>query len=67
MSTPRKRHDREEVLVAAEAICDRDGWTHLTMTALANELGVKVPSLYNHVPNLEALRGELQNLSLIHI
>jgi AcrR family transcriptional regulator len=67
MSPPRKRHDREDVLAAAEAICDRHGWTHLTMTALANELGVKVPSLYNHVPNLEALRGELQNRTLLAI
>ena len=56
----RKRLDREAVLVAAEALVDRDGWAELTMTALANELGVKVPSLYNHIPNLEALRGELQ-------
>ena len=58
--TPRKRLDREAVLAAAEALVDRDGWANLTMTALANELGVKVPSLYNHIPNLEALRGELQ-------
>ena len=63
-SPTRKRHDREEVLLAAEGIVDRDGWMQLTMTALANELGVKVPSLYNHVPNLEALRGELQNRAL---
>ena len=60
----RKRLDRERVLVAAEALVDRDGWRELTMTALANELGVKVPSLYNHVPNLEALRGELQYRTL---
>jgi AcrR family transcriptional regulator len=66
-SPTRKRHDREEVLVAAEGIVDREGWTHLTMTALANELGVKVPSLYNHVPNLEALRGELQNRAFVAI
>lgn len=64
VSNPRARLDREQVLVAAEAIVDRDGWRSLTMTALANELGVKVPSLYNHVPNLEALRGELQNRTL---
>jgi len=64
-SEPRKRLDREQVLAAAEVIADRDGWTHLTMTALANELGVKVPSLYNHVPNLEALRGELQNRTFL--
>ena len=56
----RKRLDREQVLLAAEALVDRDGWRELTMTKLANELGVKVPSLYNHVPNLEALRGQLQ-------
>ena len=60
----RKRLDHEQVLVAAEALVDKDGWRQLTMTALANELGVKVPSLYNHVPNLEALRGELQNRTL---
>jgi AcrR family transcriptional regulator len=59
-----KRLDHEQVLRAAEALVDRDGWRELTMTALANELGVKVPSLYNHVENLEALRGELQNRTL---
>ena len=64
---PRKRLDREQVLATAEAMVDRDGWRQLTMTALASELGVKVPSLYNHVPNLEALRGELQNRTLREI
>jgi len=64
MSTVRQRLDREQVLATAEALVDRDGWRALTMTALASELGVKVPSLYNHVPNLEALRGELQNRAL---
>ena len=64
MSGDRKRHDKEQVLLAAEELVDREGWQHLTMTALAAELGVKVPSLYNHVPNLEALRGELQNRTL---
>jgi AcrR family transcriptional regulator len=59
-----KRLDREQVLSAAEDLVDRDGWRDLTMTALANELGVKVQSLYNHVENLDALRGELQNRTL---
>jgi AcrR family transcriptional regulator len=63
----RHRLDREQVLASAESIVDRDGWRALTMTALAGELGVKVPSLYNHVPNLEALRGELQNRTLREI
>ena len=56
----RRRLDHERVLAAAEAVVDRDGWQDLTMTGLAAEVGVKVPSLYNHVPNLDALRGELQ-------
>ena len=60
----RKRLDREQVLEAAEVLVDREGWRELTMTKLAKELGVKVPSLYNHVPSLEALRGELQNRTL---
>jgi AcrR family transcriptional regulator len=59
-SEPRKRLDRAQVLETAEAIVDRQGWPELTMSALARELGVAVPSLYRHVRNLEALRGELQ-------
>src|SRR5262245_52603493 len=64
-SEPRRRLDRELVLVTAEAIVDRDGWPELTMSALARELGVAVPSLYRHVRNLEALRGELQCRTLL--
>jgi AcrR family transcriptional regulator len=37
------------------------------MARLAAALGIKVPSLYNHVPNLEALRGELQCSTLREI
>jgi AcrR family transcriptional regulator len=60
----RRRLDRQQVLAAAERIVDRDGATGLSMTALAGELGVKVSSLYNHVPSLEGLRGELQNRAM---
>jgi AcrR family transcriptional regulator len=60
----RRRLDHEQVLLAAEALVDQDGWRDLTMTKLAKELGVKVPSLYNHVPSLEALLAELQTRTL---
>ena len=56
----RRRVDREQVLAAAEAIVDEQGWDHLSMARLAGALGIKVPSLYNHVRDLETLRGELQ-------
>src|SRR4051794_25234481 len=50
---PRRRLDRTQVLVAAEAIVDEHGWDELTMARLAAALGIKVPSLYNHVPSLD--------------
>jgi AcrR family transcriptional regulator len=62
--TYRRRLDRAAVLEAAETIVDEQGSTALTMTALAAALGVKASSLYNHVPSLEALRGELQNRAM---
>ncbi len=59
------RHERarltfEDVLEAAETIIDRSGWDQLTMTDLAAELGVRVPSLYHHVRNLDALKAAVQ-------
>jgi AcrR family transcriptional regulator len=64
---PRKRLDHEQVLVAAEALVDRIGWPHLTMSELARELGVAVPSLYRHVRNLDGLLGELQNRTITRL
>lgn len=51
---------RAAVLDAAEALVDRDGWRQLTMTALAAKLGIRVPSLYTHVDNVEATLGAVQ-------
>jgi AcrR family transcriptional regulator len=61
---PRRRLDRGAVLSAAEALVDNDGSEALTMTALANAVGVRVSSLYNHVSSLDALRAELQNRTM---
>jgi AcrR family transcriptional regulator len=54
------RVDRALILETAEALVDRDGWRQLTITALATKLGVRGPSLYNHVDGIDALLGELQ-------
>jgi AcrR family transcriptional regulator len=56
----RARLDHETVLIAAEALVDREGYDALTMTLLAAELQTRVSSLYNHVANLEDLRAEIQ-------
>jgi AcrR family transcriptional regulator len=44
---------RERVLRAAVALADQDGIASLSMRMLAQELGVKAMSLYNHVANKE--------------
>ena len=51
---------RAAVLDAAERLVDADGWQQLTMTALAAELGIRVPSLYSHVANAEAVLAAVQ-------
>jgi AcrR family transcriptional regulator len=60
----RRRLDRAAVLSAAEILVDREGAPALTMTALAEALGVKTSSLYNHVHSLEDLKGELQTRAM---
>ncbi len=59
--------DRDAVVGAAEAIVDVDGWESLTMTELAGKVGVRVPSLYNHVESIEALLGYVQIRALAEL
>ena len=47
---------RDVIVNAALTFLDREGWDALTINALANQLGTKGPSLYNHVDSLEDLR-----------
>ncbi len=47
---------RDSIVNAALTFLDRDGWDGLTINALANQLGTKGPSLYNHVHSLDDLR-----------
>jgi len=56
----RRRLNRADVIVAAEALVDELGWDRLSMTDLAARLGVKAPSLYTHVRGLDDLRAAIQ-------
>ena len=47
---------RDSIVSAALTFLDREGWDALTINALANQLGTKGPSLYNHVQSLDDLR-----------
>lgn len=46
----------EDIVEAAADIADREGLEAATLTAVADELGIKTPSLYNHVEGLTGMR-----------
>ena len=62
--SPRAGLDRATVVAAAAAIADAEGLEGVTLARLADELGVRSPSLYNHVAGLDGLRRELALLGL---
>lgn len=56
MSSPsRQPLSRGRVLDAAIRVADRGGVEAITMRRVAQELGVEAMSLYNHVPNKDAI------------
>ncbi len=58
---PRAGLDREAVVAAAAELADSDsdGLNAVTLTGLAERLGVRAPSLYAHIDGLEDLRRRL--------
>lgn len=50
-------HDR--VVAAAADLADREGLGALSLTSVAQSLGVRAPSLYSHVDGLAGLRRQL--------
>lgn len=51
--------DQQAVLQAAIEIADQEGLDRLTLATLAQSLGIRTPSLYNHVNGLPDLRNKL--------
>ena len=54
------RLSRDAIVNAALTFLDREGWDALTINALAQQLGTKGPSLYNHVHSLDDLRRSVR-------
>lgn len=55
---------RTAVVAAAAVIADERGMEAVTLANLADDLGVRTPSLYNHVAGLADLRQELALFAL---
>ncbi|MEB3102928.1 TetR/AcrR family transcriptional regulator [Ferviditalea candida] len=51
--------DQQIVLLAAAEIADVQGLDEVTLATLAQKLGVRTPSLYNHVSGLPGIRKQL--------
>lgn len=53
-----------QIVAAARRLVGTDGEQALTMRRLADELGIRAPSLYKHLPGRDAVVGELVNETL---
>jgi AcrR family transcriptional regulator len=59
---PRPRYSREDVARAAVALADADGLDAVTFRAIATRLGTGVMSLYNYIPDKQALAYDMAEL-----
>lgn len=63
--SPRMGLNRGTVVEAAAAVADEEGGLEgFSLATLAERLGVRTPSLYNHVAGLEGLKRELALMGL---
>lgn len=56
--------DRAQVVAAAAALADEYGFEQVTLAQVAKQVGVQLPSLYNHINGLAGLRDALALLAL---
>jgi AcrR family transcriptional regulator len=52
----RKHIDRQRVVEVSIALADAHGFEAVTLASVADQLGIRIPSLYNHVSGLAGLR-----------
>jgi len=60
---PRAGLSTARVVEEAAAVADELGWDRLRLAAVAERLGVRLPSLYKHIESLDALRAEVSALA----
>lgn len=64
---PRAGLDVDSVLQAAVACADAEGLESLTVAKPASRLGIKPPSLYNHIRSLDYLKDDLTTQALLSL
>lgn len=61
---PRVGLTTAKVVEQAADVADETGWDTLSLAAVASRCGVRIPSLYKHIPSLNGLRLEVSALAL---
>src|SRR5215218_2977849 len=56
---PRAGLNRERVVDEATAVADEVGFDRLSLAAVADRTGVRLPSLYKHIESLDGLRRDV--------
>ncbi|WP_161499512.1 TetR/AcrR family transcriptional regulator [Tsukamurella tyrosinosolvens] len=59
-ASPRAR----QIVETARALLERDGWERITMRDLADEVGIRAPSLYKHFASKDAVKSALVGVAL---
>lgn len=59
----RAKIDKNKIITAAATLVNNEGSAALSLNRLASDLGIKPPSLYNHIDNLHHLLIELSILN----
>ncbi|MFD0048973.1 WHG domain-containing protein [Actinomycetes bacterium NPDC127524] len=65
--SPRAGLDASSVILAAVELAEKKGTENITMATLARKLGVKTPSLYNHIASLKSLQNKMAIHALRHL
>lgn len=56
---PRAGVTKDRIFAAAEAIANREGFAGVTLAGIAVHFGIRTPSLYKHIKNLEQVQEHL--------
>jgi AcrR family transcriptional regulator len=55
----KKNIDLQQIVQTAVALADENGFESVTLADVAGKLGIRIPSLYNHINGLSGLRYEM--------
>lgn len=57
--SPRAQINLTKILEAAIDTCNQEGFEQLSLASISNRLGIKTPSLYNHIQGLSDLKQKM--------